>query len=269
MKRMVHRRRPWTAWCLGGLAAGAALVLTGCPPPLGTPPDARTTVAHDAHVIRSSPDGPVLLVFCDAPLDPRTPPDGVRRAAMALAEQTPALSAAAFYQGSQRQGEKWMAGELARRRARGISPRAMLAGAGVSGTAASEAAWRLLREQPDVVIDLLVTVDAVKTGTVARTAGIATAAIKTANPIPVAKVDTIAYENAPRPDGVRLRVHTNYYQTKTKLLHGAPMPGATLNHAVEGPGGTVNHGNVDDYAYPMMLADFERAARGGVGRGVP
>lgn len=224
------------------------------------------TVTEDAQIMRRDARGPILVVFCDHPLDPKAPPDGVRRAALEVAAQAPTLSAAAFYRGVAERGEQWLNAEISRREFQGESPRVILAGAGLAATAASEAAWRVLRNYDRVTVDLLVTVDAVKAGAVARTTGMATAAIKSANPIPGTRRDTIAYEGAPRPDGIRLRAHTNYYQTDTALLHGAPMPGATVNQRIVGPRHTVNHGNVDDYAYPMIRADFERALWGRVGR---
>ncbi len=217
-----------------------------------------------ALLIKRSETGPVALVMVPHPIIQPAPADGVRRA-LACAVRTVDCTAAVFIFNEAAAAEKWLLGECARRRKAGITPRIILGGHSLGATAAAEIARHVLRRTPDVVVLMLVTVDAIKTGPVGATTGMASTVLTLGNPIPGKHVYFFAYDSTPRVDGRRMLAHVNYYQLQTKLYHGKPIRSASENHqVVTRPEDTVNHGNVDDYAFPMILSDFRHALRQGV-----
>jgi len=239
-----------------------AVLLAGCsrapePPPVPPEPTER------ARLIRQADQGVVAVVLAPHPLSADAPPDGVHRALVTAAQSAP-CAAAAFLYTERVQAERWILSECARRRQAGIAPRVVLAGHSLGATEAGELAKRLLAATPDIVVEMLVTVDAVKTGTIGATTGMSATVLTLANPIPGKDVYFLAYSGTPRADGTRVRSHVNYYQLETKLYHGAPIGGASENHRIQAdPARSLSHATVDDHAFPMVLSDLRHALRQG------
>ncbi|MDR3077666.1 MAG: hypothetical protein LBV15_02755 [Planctomycetota bacterium] len=203
-------------------------------------------------IARSSDFGQVLAVFSTLPLARGTPPDGVSRAALrALGRRD--CSAAFFHWQRRDLAEDWIREQLERRRRAGRPARLILAGHGHGGAAAADAAHAILSRDADAAIILLLTVDAVKTDRLAAAAGSAIV-----NRIPGVSANFMAYDSAPVPDGIRLWSHVNYYQDGSEPTRGTAMPGAE-NHLARDPSGLLNHGNIDDFMFPLLVADFRAA----------
>ena len=254
-----HRRLREAAWAAAGLclalAAGCADAARPSWPPVG---EATPKVIRFA----DEDDGPVLLAFSASPPNPEAPPEGLRRAMARLTAERD-CAAALFPHAESGEAWRWLEEQFLRRRHLSVAPRLVLIGHGLGGTQAAEFAKRVLRDpkQRDVVIELLVTIDAVKNGMVSKPMGIASAAVNRATPIlPTGRLDFIAYNSAPRVDGKRLRAHANYYQPDNTLMHGGPMDGAA-NQRLLGPAGAVTHENADQYALPYLIADVNHALR--------
>jgi pimeloyl-ACP methyl ester carboxylesterase len=234
-----------------------ALAIPGCggePEAFPEPGDANESSA----IIRETGGGDIIVVYSPYPLRRGAPPDGVRRAAQQAIGRGQ-CSAAAFFWSEKAMSIRWIRSQIAERIRFGLPPRVILAGHGLGATAAAETARTLCRDPSDVVVALLLTVDAVKTGPIGSAAGVTGSVI--ASSLPGVKVSFAAYDSAPAPDGLRLLAHVNYYQTAT-VYHGAPMPGAE-NHRLDDSTGVLNHGNVDDFAFPMLASDLRRAMAGG------
>ncbi len=246
--------------CPTWFVLASLIAMTGCARQ-AEPISIADTPSERAVRIRAADMGPVAVVLTPHPL--ALIPGGVRRALSDASEGTPCTAAAFFYT-EQRRAEQWILDLCAKRRKAGEQPRVILAGHSLGATAASEAAKRILRRTDDVCIELLVTVDAIKTSTLGTTTGMGATVLTLANPIPGKHAYFIAYEDTPDVDGQRVRAHVNYYHLETKLYHGGPIRTATENHRICGePERVLNHGNIDDYAYPLIRADFERALQTG------
>lgn len=207
-------------------------------------------------------EGVVMLALETHPISSSAAPSGIRLAVDRASRLAP-CSAAAFSVDDRRQAEAWLKEECDRRRHAGRVPRVVLAGHSLGAAQACELAKRLLRREPDIRIELLVTVDAIKSTTLGATTGITTTLLTLNNPIPGKKAYFIAYNDAPAPDGERMIAHTNYYQIYSTLYHGGPMDHAHENHRLEPrPEDIVNHGSADDYAFPYVLADLANAVEG-------
>lgn len=236
-----------------------ALALAGC----GDEPDAFPepgNATESAAVIREAETGDIVVVYTSYPLRRGAPPDGVRRAVQKAIDRRP-CSAAAFYWSEKTLSTRWIQMQIAERTRQGLQPRIILAGHGLGATTAAETARSLSRDPSGAVVTLLLTVDAVKTGRIGSAAGVTGTVI--ASSLPGVKASFTAYDSAPAPDGQRLLVHVNYYQTATGY-HGAPMPHAE-NHHLGDSSGVLNHGNVDDFAFPMLVSDLRRAMAAGAG----
>jgi len=217
-------------------------------------------------LLQSADRGVIALVFVPHPLSPPAPPCGVQQA-LQKALPTAPCSAAVFLYSETTQAESWLATQCELREKSGLPPRVMLAGHSWGATAAGEFAQRIFQKNPRVIIQLLATVDAVKSSTVGTTTGITSTVLTLGNPIPGKNVYFIAYDGTPRVDGKRLLAHTNYYQLETTLYHGGPIGGKVENMRIRtSPSSAVNHGNVDDYAMPFLTADFIAAIREGAGK---
>lgn len=205
-------------------------------------------------IMRQSSMGPIIVVFCPYPLDDASPSDGVRSAVIrAIGGEN--CSAAAFHWTERAMAERWVREQLEVRRLHGTPLRIILAGHSLGATTAAETARDIMTNLPDVVIPLLLTVDAIKTGRISSTAGVTGAFIASASGI---KTSFTAYDSAPTPDGRTLRRHVNYYQKNSDLYHGSPMPGAE-NHLLHDTSGLLNHGNADDFALPLLVRDIHFA----------
>jgi pimeloyl-ACP methyl ester carboxylesterase len=243
------------------LCAIVAAFLAGC----GSADDEAALImpAGGEYVIREAEKGTVLLILESHPFNSGSVLSGLRRAAIHAAKFGE-CSAAAFYVADFQKAESWLKRECRQRQEEGGKARVVLAGHSWGATECAEMAKRLLKSDPKITIELLVTIDAIKSGTFGATTGITSNLLLLNNPIPVTGGYFAAYDNAPRVDGKRLRAHVNYYQTRTALYHGGAMSGASENHPVSGKLiNAVNHGNLDDYVYPMLMADFAAAIRGG------
>lgn len=242
------------------LCLALALLPGGCGGQTEVYPDPGSA-SEAARVLRTSPTGPIVLVFTQYPFRPGTPPDGVTRAVAQALDRT-SCSAAAFYWNQKTAAERWLNQQIAVRRNHGQPVRLIMAGHGLAATEASEMAREILvRDQTaDVQIVLLLTLDAVRAGRINYAAGAAGAAV---NRIPGVNMNLIAYDGAPAPDGVRLRSHINYYQSRNSVYHGTPMPGAE-NHLLSDWSGYLNHGNIDDFAFPLLTNDIKAALVGGM-----
>lgn len=233
------------------------LLLPGC----GNQTEPVPTVNMESEAVQvlcTSNRGTVALVFTPHPMKKSAPPDGVLRA---LRNVQGKGSAAAFYYTARNRGEKWLLAECEKRRLAGIQPRIVLGGHSFGATEAGVLATRLLRLHEDVAIELLVTVDAIKTGMVGSTAGVASTVLTLGNPIPGKHVYFVAFDSVIPADGKRLVYHTNYYQLETKLYHGGAIAGASENYLIPQSDGIINHGNIDDFVYPMVMADMQAAMR--------
>ena len=239
------------------------LLVAGCGQEQEVVPVAKKP-SERALLLKQSGTGPVALVMVPHPIIGKAPADGVRRA-LARAVTGKDCTAAAFIFSEEAAAEKWLLKECERRRKAGIMPQVILGGHSLGATAASEIAKHVLGRTSDVVVRMLVTVDAVKTGPVGAPTGMASTVLTLGNPIPGKHVYFFAYDSTPRLDARRMLAHVNYYQLQTKLYHGKPIRSASENHQViTRPKDTVNHGNVDDYAFPMIFSDFRQALQQGV-----
>ncbi len=237
-----------------------ALALAGClrePAPL--PPVGETTEA--ASILVQANRGPIALVLLPYPITEQTVPAGLHRALLEAYTEGP-LSAGIFHEKERDRARRWLLGEIRHRRRAGYTPRLVLGGHAAGATAAGELAGDLLDREPDVVIELLLTVDAVKSTAMGTTTGVAGTLLTLNNPIPGKTAHFVAWDGTPDVDGRRLLAHVNYYQTETGLAHGARIRSASENHHVTStPAEAVNHGNIDDFAYPLLRADLAGALR--------
>lgn len=167
-------------------------------------------------------------------------------------------SAATFFWTERDRTRRWLFDQIESRRVANLPVRIILAGHGLGATEACELAKDLMRQYRDqgVEIALLVTVDAVKTNRIGSAAAVTGNALT--RRIPGVDHNFTAYDAAPAPDGKRLWAHVNYYQSKTTYYHGTAMPHAE-NHRLDDWTGLLNHGNVDDFAFGFLVADFRQA----------
>jgi hypothetical protein len=237
-----------------------AMALAGClrePAPL--PPVGEASEA--ASILVQANRGPVALVLLPHPITEQTVPAGLHRALLDAYAGVP-LSAAVFHETERERALRWLVGEIRHRRRNGRTPRLVLAGHAAGATAAGEIARHVLRREPAAVVELLLTVDAVKSTAVGATTGVAGTLLTLNNPLPGQTAHFVAWSDTPPVDGRRLLQHVNYYQTETGLAHGARIRSASENHHVTStPGEAVNHGNIDDFAYPLLRADLATALR--------
>ncbi|MCC8179823.1 MAG: hypothetical protein LIP23_02795 [Planctomycetes bacterium] len=247
-----------TRWVALALGAAASALVCGClmqQVDMFPEPNAN----ESARVARLADQGVVLATFASYPLRDDTPPDGVRAAMLRAIGGRP-CSAATFYWSERALALRWIREQLELRRRNGWPPRLILAGHGLGATEASETAYDILREDTDVEIVLLLTVDAVKTGRIGSAAAVTGAA--TVGRIPGVNLNFTAYDAGPQPDGRKLWAHVNYYQTSSPMYSGAPMMHAE-NHHLEDWTGVLTHGSSDDFAMPLVAADLRAAiARG-------
>lgn len=208
-------------------------------------------VTEKASIYRQSNLGPIVVVFTSHPLEEKSPPDGVRAAAM-RAVGGKSCSVASFHWQEKAMAERWLGEQIQARRNQGIQPRLILAGHSFGATAAAETVREATGRHPDAVVVLLLTVDAIKTGKIGSTAGVI------AGSIPGVKTSFAAYDSAPAPDGGTFLRHINYYQANSALYRGMPMPAAE-NHLLVDSTALLNHGSADDFAYPLLVADLRRA----------
>ena len=228
-----------------------AITLIGCGQEVDPFPSPGN-VTEAAIIIRRSSLGPILVVFTPYPLHKDAPPDGVHAAALdAIGGLN--CSAAAFHWSERDMAERWIKEQTDIRRSQGVAPQLILAGHSLGATTAAETARDVLNRQPDVIIPLLLTVDAIKTGRIVSKAGVTGAII--ANSVPGIKTNFTSYDSAPYPDNVRFLRHMNYYQNNSSLYHGVAMPGAE-NRLLTDSTTLLNHGNADDFCYPFMVREF-------------
>lgn len=241
------------------LALAIALLLAGCEGQEDIdvfPQPGNAT--ESASVVRQASEGPIVATFASYPLRPSAPPDGVRAAMLRSIGRTP-CSAASFYYSEKALAERWIGEQVAARRRNGLPVRLILAGHGLGGAEAADTARDWLEKSPDAQVVLLVTVDAVKT--VSRlTSAASVTGTAIAKHLPGVNMNFIAYDSAPTPDGVRFLSHTNYYQRKSEYYNGVAMAGAE-NHLLDDWTGLLNHASADDFAMPMVTADFRYALR--------
>lgn len=246
---------------------GALLLCSGCDT-LSRPSSTETVVedgeALQREILRSSRQGIIILILTPHPMIAGAPAGGVRRAAVEAARHGP-CSAAAFPVKRIREAQRWLQGEVRARQATGQEAHLVLGGHSWGATAASETTKWILKHEPATVVDLLVTVDAIKSSTLGHTTGLTTTILTLNNPIPGKQSNWIAYDDTPEVDGARLLAHTNYYQAESALYHGARISTATENYRIErDPAERVNHGNVDDLVYPYVVADLCAAVEQGM-----
>lgn len=211
-------------------------------------------VNESAQVLRTSPAGPIIVTYSPYPIRADAPSDGVRRALDAALGRIN-CSAASFYWSERAMAERWIKEQIDLRRQNGQPIRLILAGHSLGATEAAETARDILFRERDVVIAMLLTVDAVKTSRLGSPAAAAGAVV--VNRLPGISTSLTAYEAAPAADGVTLWAHINYYHSNS-VYHGTSMPGAE-NHLLDDWSGYLNHGNIDDFAYPLLVTDFKAA----------
>ena len=207
-------------------------------------------------IISESRSGPILVVFTAFPLQDSAPPDGVRKAVSESSFYRTSSSAAFFWSERELSG-RWLSEQIAARQKNGETPRLIIAGYSLGATEAAETARRLLKRYPDVQIELLITVDAIKTGKISSAVGVTGSVISMANPVPGKNIVFTSYDSAPEPDGRRFKKHVNYYQSNSRIYHGAAMP-AAVNQRLTASSQALNHGNSDDYARPFIMADLRQ-----------
>ncbi len=245
---------------LAGAAAGCVPLPAG-----GEKPVPAAVFSEQAVRLRSDPTGLIALVLTPFPPGRTIPVGGVHQALRDAAAAGP-CAAAVFFQEEQRAAEAWVREECQHRREHGLAPRLALGGHSTAGAEVCELAKHLLATEPDLTIELLVTVDAVKNGGLGGATSAAAALLT--QPVPKVAPAFSAYRGAPRVDGRRVLAHANYYQLQTAGYQGGPMPGTANNFPLlSEPSYAINHGNVDDYAYAYVLADFRQAIQRGAGDG--
>nr|MBN2711214.1 hypothetical protein [Planctomycetota bacterium] len=248
------------------LLLAALIFLSGCQEKETDPFADIGTVMPGAgeKVYRISSQGVVMLGITSHPLDDDGPLSAIHRAVKLASSEAP-CSAAVYDYSDRVNAAAWLASECNRRIRAGRVTRVVLVGHSIGATAAGEIARQLVEKKNSVQVFLLVTVDAIKSGAISSTTGITSTILTLNNPIPGMKSYFTSYDGTPPVDGVRLVSHVNYYQGNTTIYHGCPMAGASENHLVTTvPVDAVNHGNVDDYAYPMILGDLRVAVRKGM-----
>jgi hypothetical protein len=210
-------------------------------------------------VLRETPAGCAAAIFSPLPLVRGASSRGMERAVLRAFGSLPG-SAAVFAWQRQDQARDWLRRQADLRRQSGLPVRLILAGHGLGGAAAAETARFILDREPDSELVLLLTVDAVKTGRLERVAGAAGSAI--AGSLPGVSANFVAYDAAPVPDGRRFWFHVNYYQDRTPLCRGAPLPGAE-NHLIHDETNLLVHENAEDFVFPFLVADFRAALERG------
>lgn len=232
----------------------ACLCLAGCGSEIDAFPEPGGA-SESGQIMHTANSGPIIVTYAPYPLRAGAPADGVRRALTTALGRRGDCSVAAFYWSERAMAERWIKEQIDIRRQYGHPIVLILAGHSLGATEAAETARDLLFRERDVVIALLLTVDAVKTSRIGSPAAAAGAAV--VNRIPGVNMSLTAYEAAPIPDGVTLLAHVNYYHHNS-VYHGTAMPGAE-NHALDDWSGYLNHGNIDDFAYPLLVTDFRAA----------
>ncbi len=203
-------------------------------------------------VIRSADTGPIIAAFSSYPMRAGAPPDGIETAMVQALGRMP-CSAASVYWSERGLSLAWIKEQCELRRQNNEEPRLILAGHGLGATEASEVAKEIMFRDREVVIVLLLTVDAVKTSKISSAAGVTGNAVT--RRIPGVKHSFTAYDASPHPDNKQLLAHINYYQTRSVYYHGAAMPAAE-NHRLDDWTGLLNHGNVDDFALTYLVSDL-------------
>lgn len=244
--------------CLAFAATALSLAAAGCGEEEIDVFPQPGNATESASVVRQAAEGPIVVTFASYPLRPSAPPDGIRAAMLRSLGRAP-CSAASFYYSEKAVAERWIGDQVAARRRNGYPVRLILAGHGLGAAEAADTARDWLEKSPDAQVVLLVTVDAVKTaGRFTSAANVTGTAI--AKHIPGVNMNFIAYDSAPTPDGQRFLSHVNYYQSRSEYYSGIPMAGAE-NHLLEDWTGVLNHASADDFAMPMVTADFRNAMR--------
>lgn len=211
-------------------------------------------------VLREAVSGPVIVTYASVLPAASAPPDGVRAAAGRVVDGIAGraeLSAATFYHEDRAPALLWIRKQMDGRRRRGLPLRLILAGDGAGATEAAETARTLLLHNRDFVIDLLLTVDAVKADRYGSSAAYA-AGNALVRGLPGVEASFTAYTAAPAPDGRALLAHINYYQTESTAMHGDAMPRAE-NHRIADGTGILGHDNAADFALPNLVADLRFA----------
>lgn len=238
------------------------MLAAGC---VGESSGAPQTVTASRKILAESDRGPVLLVLKPHPVYVAGLPGGLQRAAEE-ASAGGGCSAAVFHYADSVAAETWLRAEVEKRRAAGRKAELVLAGHSLGATEAAELARRLLRRPDCPTIRLLLTVDAVKTGSFgSATSKMAETVVGLGGPLPKAGMYFVAYTATPAVDGKLLLAHVNYYHTGTKLYHGSPIASASENYCLDQPELGLNHGNIDDFVYPAALGDLRAALAAGRG----
>ncbi|MFW5856462.1 MAG: hypothetical protein ACOCX4_01175 [Planctomycetota bacterium] len=219
------------------------------------PPAARASSSSRQRVLRRAGAGAILAVFPGTEEGVADAASGLTLAADACALET--CSVALFAQDGEAEAVRWIRAEVARRRAAGVPLRVALAGYGYGGAAAGETVRRLLRLSPQVPVDLLITVDAIRKGAIPFAKGTTASLVTLDRPLGGRGRSFFAYDGAPQAGANGPVQHVNYYQTASPFLRGASMAGATENYeVVRRWEGAVRHGNIDNYVSALVQADL-------------
>lgn len=204
--------------------------------------------------IAKASTGPIVLAFLGhGNLDPERP-DGLVRALDALLR--PVRCSALLARDQVDAACRWLQEEVAARRRVGERPRIAVLGYGFGGSAACLFVDRW-QDEEGAGVDLLVTIDALKSGQLGLASG-ATASLLTLDQrLLGGKGAPIAFARGPRQGRAAAARHINYYQRSGSWLRGAAMAEATENYEVQRNGaGCVDHGLLDNLVMPLVIGDL-------------
>jgi hypothetical protein len=218
--------------------------------------DESPPVDEDERILRVEPAGPILVAFCG-----RTARRPWRYSPLARILRERALhsdcSAALFASDGEEKALSWIADQLRSAQRAGSRRRVGIVGYGYGGAAAARVADQLTRGDAHRV-DLLVTVDAMKKGTLELVTGTTASIFTLDQPVGGHARSFLAHTSAPPVDDRLLLRHVNYYQTASPLIRGAPIPTASENHEIARTwDGTLRHSTVDDFAAGLIGADLD------------
>jgi hypothetical protein len=220
-------------------------------PPVGVP-------GRKIFVVEEARRGPIVLIFPGRSAPTDDPTLGIRTTAVRIADRLEG-SVAIFSWMRYRQAREWVRREARKRRRAGGRARLALVGHSWGGQAAGNFTRESLRKGIVDEVTLLVTIDAICKG-YGKGVFYQLPSLLSLEIFFRHRLKLVAFRGTPRPDGVRLLRHVNYYQTDSPQLCGAAIASASENHQVWlDRGREPGHGNLDNLVAELVAEDIRRA----------
>jgi hypothetical protein len=240
------------------------LVFNGCGNVLDMGKEKKAALAFEdkkelpVFELKSSSSGAVIITFL--PSGQYLKSDIIKAVASVITGKS--VSAAIFPDFSKTLAHEWLSAQMLSRNNGWHYTDIILIGYSDGGSIAGNFAGEIFSRYPKAHIKLLVTVDAIKSSFLKRTAGTTASIITLDKSIPGSSGSFVAYSSSPKAGTKKLLRHVNYYQENTVFLRGCKIVQATENHLVNfGNEKTVTHGNIDSYVIPMLSSDLKLALK--------